>query len=113
MFEFNATMTFFNILTVAISVSRMYVMDILNGLTITLIIMWVLFSLIAMILFPYTKFIITLEDKKYFDAMRKSGSLAIHHMGITLKFIVINFILYLRFFINILIVVGIPLPLLR
>jgi len=112
MFEFNATMTFFNILAVAIALSRFYVMGIINGLTIIILVLRSIFSLIAMFFLPYTKFIITLEDSPYFEAMRKSTALAINNLGITFRFIVINFILYARFIINILIVVGIPLLLL-
>ncbi len=112
MFEFNATMTFLNILAVAITLSRLYVMDILNWLTITLMVLWTIFSLIAMFLLPYTKFIITLQDTKYFDAMKKSATLAISNISITFKFIIINFVLYLRFIINVIIVIWIPLLLL-
>ncbi len=113
MFEFNATMTMFNFLTIGIAISRLYMMDIFNGLTITLIVLWLIFAIIAMILLPYTKFFITIDDIPYFKAMKKSAWLAIFNMWITLKFIVINILLYLRFIVNIFIVVGIPLLLLR
>ncbi len=113
MFEFNATMTFFNLLTLWIVVSRLYVMNILNGLTITVLIMRSLFVLLAMIFLPYTKWFITLHDDTYFEAMKHSAGLAASNIWITIKFVVINILLYLRFLINILIVIGIPLLMLR
>jgi len=66
-----------------------------------------------MILLPYTKFIITLENKNYFAAMRSSMALALRNIGTTLKYVGINIFLYLRFFVNIVIVIGIPLGMLR
>lgn len=112
MFEFNATMTFLSIIAWVIAASRFYAMDILNVLTISLLVMWWLIVLLAMILLPYTKFIITLENKNYFAAMRSSMGLAIRNLGTTLRYVGINIFLYLRFFLNIVIVIGIPLGML-
>lgn len=113
MFEFDATMTFFSIMTRAIAVSRLFIMDAINPITIIFLGIWLTISLLAMILLPYTKFIITLENKKYFEAIKGSMSLAIRHLWVTLKYVMINLFLYLRFILNIIIVVWIPLVLLR
>lgn len=88
-------------------------MDAINGITLTLLSLWLFISVIAMILLPYTKFIITLEGESYFDAMRASMGLAIRHLGTTLWYVLINFFLYIRYILNIIIVVGIPLGMLR
>jgi hypothetical protein len=65
-----------------------------------------------MIFLPYTKFIITLEGVDYFDAMKKSTSLAMTNLGKTVKYVLFNLFLYVRFLINIAIVIGIPLGML-
>ena len=113
MMEFNATLGFMNLVSWGFATSRLYVLGILNNwLTVTLVVLWLIVILIAMLLLPYTKMVITLEDKDYFEAMKGSASLAIKNSGTTLKFALINLFLYIRFIINILIVVGIPLWLL-
>lgn len=108
MFEFNATMALFSIVWWGASFSRLWMMDILNFLTITLMWLWLLAIILALILLPYTKFLITLDGYKYFDAMKQSVALAARHFWVTIKFVVINMFLYVRFLINIIIVVGIP-----
>ena len=113
MFEFNATLTFLSLSTLIIASSRLLAMNSINGITLTLLSLWLFISVIAMILLPYTKFVITLEGESYFDAMRASMGLAIRHLGTTLWYVLINFFLYIRYILNIIIVVGIPLGMLR
>ena len=75
MMEFNATLGFINLIARAFAVSRLYVLWILNNwLTITLVVLWFIVIMIALIMLPYTKMIITIEDKNYFDAMKESCS---------------------------------------
>lgn len=113
MMEFDATLAWINIITWAIAVSRFYVLWILGTwLIATLVILRLIVILIAMTLLPYTRMFITLEGDKYFEAMRASTTLAIHNMWTTIKFVMINIFLYIRFILNILIVVWIPLWLL-
>ncbi len=113
MFELNATLSAISLITLIITTSRLLIMDAINGITLTLLSLWLFISVIAMILLPYTKFIITLEGESYFDAMRASMGLAIRHLGTTLWYVLINFFLYIRYILNIIIVVGIPLGMLR
>lgn len=108
MFEFNATLSLLNLVTWWILATRLYVLDVLNLLTIALLIMRFLVILLAMFFLPYTKFIITLDDTKYFEAMKQSMVLTLRNMWITFKFVLINLFLYVRFIINIAIVIGIP-----
>ncbi len=109
MFEFNATISFLNIIAWMIAASRMYAMGIINWLTVTLLVIWLFISFLALFLLPYTKFLITLEWEDYFDAMKKSMWLSIRHFVTTSKFVTINLFLYLRFILNIIIVIWIPL----
>ena len=109
MFEYNGTIAFMNLITPTFALSRMIVYDSLNILTGTLLVMRYICALLAMFLLPYTKYFITLHDMSYFEAMRQSMKLAAMHFGTTMKFVTINILLYIRFAINIVIVIGIPL----
>ena len=55
------------------------------------------------IFFPYAKFIIVLENANPFDAMKKSMHLALENIRQSIKFASINYILYIRAIMNILI----------
>lgn len=110
MFEFDAAVNFVSFGMFAFAISRMYIIGILeNPLTQILVGMRWCIVVCASILLPYTRFVITLEDEWFFDAMKRSAQLAINHIGITIKFLVINVFLFARFIINIALLIGIPL----
>jgi hypothetical protein len=110
MFEFDAAISLFNVLIFFIVASRMWAMEILwQPLVLIVMIIWLLAIFIFSLLLPYTRLVITLEHEDFIDAMKRSMQLAIRHIGITLRYVVINYILYARFVINILVVAGIPL----
>jgi len=110
MFEFDAAISFFNIVIFLAAVSRIYIMDIgTNFLVITLMCIRLIIILLAEFLLPYTRFFIALENMKFFDAMKQSMQTAIEHFSITFRFIIVDVLLHLRFIINIVIVFGIPL----
>lgn len=110
MFELDGALYAFNVLTFLIALFRVYVMGILwNGFIIVLMSIWFFIILSAAFLLPYTKLFITLEKKKFFDAMKASMNFSIEHFAITFKFIIVDFLLHLRFLVNIIIVFGIPL----
>lgn len=112
MFELDAALYAFNVLTFLIALFRVYVMWILdNGFIITLMTIWWFVIIIVAFLLPYSKLFITLEKQKFFDAMKLSMNLSIENFALTIKFIVVDIILHLRFLINIIIVFGIPLGL--
>ncbi len=114
MFEYNALTSALNLLTFMVVASRMFVLDILrHWFSITIMTMWLLIILAISFLLPYTRLLITLEDEDFFAAMRKSGWLSIRNFTTTIKFVIITFMLYIRFVVNILIVVGIPMLLIR
>lgn len=109
MFEYNALTSAMNIVTFLLVISRLYVLNILrHRFSITILMMWLIVILLISFLLPYTRLLIALEDEDFFPAMRKSSGLSIKNFSTTMKFVIITFMLYMRFIINILIVVGIP-----
>ncbi|USN55396.1 MAG: hypothetical protein H6765_02070 [Candidatus Peribacteria bacterium] len=110
MFEFDAAISLFNVLIFVIIASRMRAMGIL-GEPLVIIVMCLRLSTIFLfsLLLPYTRMIITLEGEDFLDAMRMSMQLSLRHIVITIRYVAINYFLYFRFIINVLIVVGIPL----
>lgn len=110
MFEFHAATGLFQIHVILFALFRMYGLGILNNwLIITLMILRIVLSLFVSIFFSYSKMYIVLEWEKFFEAMKKSASLAMHNIWITVQFSVLTFLLWVRFIINILVLVGIPL----
>lgn len=110
MFEFDAAINFFTIPVLLIAISRLYIMGALgNVLVISLIIMWCIIIFFAAFLLPYTRYLIVLKNEKFFDAMRKSMTMAVEHFALTFRFIIVDAILHIRFVINIIIILGIPL----
>jgi hypothetical protein len=47
------------------------------------------------------------------SAMKKSISLSLTHFGITLKFMMISFLLQLRFLVNVIVTIAIPVGIMR
>lgn len=109
MFEFEAMMFSFGIFTYLITTLRMFMLNILdNSFIIILIIIWWVVVLLATILWSYAKFIIVLEWQNVFSAIKRSASLTIMNFGTTIKFVVIQLFLMIRFLINAIVVMGIP-----
>ncbi len=113
MFEFDAAITFFNIVIFLAAVSRIYVMDISTNIFIIIIMsIWFIVIVVAEFLLPYTRFFITLENKGFFQAMKASAQTSIEHMGVTCRYILVDVVLHLRLIVNIILIFGIPLALL-
>jgi hypothetical protein len=114
MFELHGILSVFNFLVFIIAVSRLYIMDILtNPVIIFILIFWLILILGLAFFLPYTKFLITLENKNLKEAIQESIKLALDNLGITLKFVLVNYLLYIRFILNILIIIFLPLLLVR
>ena len=94
------------------SVWRIWMMDILDNalITIIVIIRW-LTVFWAMIFWPYAKYYILFENASVFDALRKSASLAFENLRTTIKALIFEKILWIRFIINAIIIVVVPLAL--
>lgn len=109
MFEFDASVSLFGLLFFVIAVSRFYLLGILSQpLIMTIVLIWIFVILMVSFLMPYARYEIVLKDKSFIDAMKGSIGLAMDHIGITLKYAMLTYFLYLRLLINALIVVGIP-----
>ncbi len=109
MFEYHGIMTFFNPLAYFIFVSRFWVLGLMdNVLVIIVLVMRWLIIFFTSVFLPYTKFIIVLENMWPIQAIKKSMHLALENLRASVKFAVINYILYLRAIINILIFLGVP-----
>ncbi len=109
MFEYNAMTSVVNFLIFFIAVSRAYTMWILDNIFIQVIIwIWWFMIFFTSIFFHYAKFLIVLEWMWPVDAMKRSIILSVENFWITLKFVFINYLLYIRFLINIIILIFIP-----
>ncbi len=110
MFELHGFLSLFSFLAFFIAISRFYVLNILSHpLVITITIIWLILIIVISIITPYTKYIIVLENKWLKEAIKSSLSLTLENFPTTIKYVFINYILYIRFLINILIIVWIPL----
>ena len=110
MFEFHWLTSIFSFLFFIIVVSRLYAIDMLNNFyTITIVCIWFVIILILSFLLVYTKYYIILEKQDLWEAMWNSCKKAFTDIGLTSKFVIWSYILYVRFIFNILIVIGIPL----
>lgn len=109
LFEYHGIMSLFDPLTFFIFWSRFWVLGLLgNVFVIIILVIWGLIIFFTSVFLPYTRFIIVLEDKKPMDAIKKSMNLALENLRQSVKFALINYVLYLRAIINILIFLGIP-----
>ena len=110
MFEYNAAISLFQLEVIWFAMLRLNNVGILESpLIVVLLIMWWLVAIFVTIFFPYARLLITIEDEDFFPAMKQSMSMAIQNMWITMQFVLVTFALSMRFIVNILIIVGIPL----
>lgn len=115
LFEFHALNGIgFNILSFIFIIGRIWMMGILNSPLIIIILIMRGSIIAAMtVLWPYTKFLIVLEDLNVWDALKKSITMSFNNFSTTLKFVGIGLLLQLRFLINIIILIGAPILLVR
>ena len=88
---------------------RLYLMDIFDNIFITIIvgIRWFL-VLFASVCWSYARISIALEGCQVFDAIKKSTSLAMNNLGLSVKLMFVELLLMLRFIVIGLLIVGIP-----
>lgn len=110
MFEFGALEGTFSISSLIFIVIRLFMLDIMDNWFIRaiVIIQW-LTVLVVSILWPYTRYIIILEWLSMYDAIKRSAYYSIRNLWQTIKFVLLQLLLLTRFFVNILIIVWIPL----
>ncbi|UFX83436.1 hypothetical protein [Candidatus Absconditicoccus praedator] len=109
MFEYNSMMSVVNYLIFFIAVTRLWDMGILENTFVQVVILiWAFIIFFSTIFFHYSKFLIIIEGYGPVDAIKKSIALTLENFGITLKFVLMNYFLYIRFLLNIVIIVIIP-----
>lgn len=109
MFEYNSMMSVVNYLIFFIAVTRLWDMGILENTFVQVVILiWAFIIFFSTIFFHYSKFLIIIEWYWPVDAIKKSIALTLENFGITLKFVLMNYFLYIRFLLNIVIIVIIP-----
>ena len=88
---------------------RLYLMDIFDNIFITIIV-WIRWFLVlfASVCWSYARIIIALEGCQVFDAIKKSTSLAMNNLGLSVKLMFVELLLMLRFIVIGLLIVGIP-----
>ncbi len=110
MFEYNGLISFFTMLPYFIILSRFWMLDLLdNFLVVTFMVLRGIIILFASIFLPFTKYFIVIEDAKPFDAMKKSMNLALANLWLVTRAAFLQYALSLRFIINILLFLGLPL----
>lgn len=88
---------------------RLYLMDIFDNIFITIIVgIWGFLVLFASVCWSYARIIIALEGCQVFDAIKKSTSLAMNNLGLSVKLMFVELLLMLRFIVIGLLIVGIP-----
>lgn len=116
MFENHGLFSFFNFFVFIVVCMRIYVLGfgtssdywVMNIFVVFIMIIRFLVILWVTIFLPYTKFFIILQNKWVRDAIKDSISLAVENIWITFKFVLIGYILYLRFFVNIILILWLP-----
>ena len=110
MFEYDGLIYRFSILVFLIFVSRLWILGVLsNPFVIVVLFLWLFIVLIVGFLTPYAKFAIVIEKLWVIDGIQRSATLAIENFSITFQFYIFNHILNIRFILNIVILIGIPL----
>lgn len=110
MFEFHAATGLFEIYVILFALIRAYTLGILSSrLVIMIMIIWLSITIFVQIFFAYSKMYITIDNYNFFEAMKESTRLAMRNLWITIKFSLLTAILSIRFIINLLILVGVPL----
>ena len=97
MFEFNAFSTSFGMMSFILILLRIIAMDIVgNILAQILLIIFFICVFTASVLRPYTKYYIVLEEEGVYDAIKRSISTSIKHIGTTIKCALLEMILLIR-----------------
>lgn len=112
MLEFGVSTSLFKASFIILVIIRLILFDLRNNTLIVILMgIWISISFFVTLLLPYTKMLICLEWYDFFDAMKRSVSISVQNIWVTGKFVIINFILSIRFFINMAIIIGIPIGL--
>jgi len=110
MLELHWFLSLFTFLFFLIVASRLYVLNMLDPVFVKpLLIVWLILIFFFNFTTVYSRFLVVIEWLSPFDAIKESIKLTFLNLSITFKGFVIYMLLYLRFFFNILVLIGIPL----
>ena len=110
LFEYDWMFYFFTYFTFIVFVSRLWILDIIwQPIVMALVIIWWLVVIWVNICIPYARYLLVLEDKSIADSISWAVDMALWNLTISIKLATITMILNLRFIINIMILVGVPL----
>ena len=112
MFELGALQSTFSLLSFALIIIRVFMLGINDSvlMQIVLAIRGICIVVISL-LWPYTKYFIILHDQGVFEAIKSSFKLSLNNFIPTVKLVVIELMLLVRFFVNTAIVIWVPLVL--
>jgi hypothetical protein len=103
-------MTFmFSIMLFIRFLSEAYLYEVNNGIVMVLFFIWFIMVALVTVFFQYTKTIIVLEGLPVFESIKKSISVTIDHLRVTLKLVWISLIFNLRMIFNVVFIIWIPL----
>ncbi|MBB1579109.1 MAG: hypothetical protein HXJ92_03005 [candidate division SR1 bacterium] len=109
MLEYSGLSIPFGVFTFCTVMLRLYLMDIFDNIFITIIVgIRGFLVLFASVCWSYARIIIALEGCQVFDAIKKSTSLAMNNLGLSVKLMFVELLLMLRFIVIGLLIVGIP-----
>jgi len=109
MFELNVATDFFKMSFIMLVLIRLRLFDLIwNPLIMSVMSIRLIVSFFVHLFLPYSRVIVCLRGKPFFEAMKESVHVSINNFNITIKFVLINFVLSVRFLINLFIIIGIP-----
>jgi hypothetical protein len=110
MIEFNGLFSYgLGLYTVITFTIRFWVMGILESSILKIIfVMWRIIILFGTFFRPYIKYYLVTQNVGVFDAMRKSVNLSMHNLGLTIKGVLFEMLLFGRFILNAVIIIAIP-----
>lgn len=109
MFEWNSLLWFISISTWLIIMSRVWILGILDqAIMIPIVLIYSIIVLATVILTPYVKFKLVVENEKFSIAVKESIMLAVSQPVVTLRLVLVWLILNLRIILNIIIMVWVP-----
>lgn len=112
MFEYGLSTSLFKASVITLVVVRLVLLDLRDNTFIFILMsIWIAISFFVALLLPYTKMFICLQGLPFFEAMKQSVSMSIQNIWITVKFVIMSFILSIRFLFNMAIVIWIPIAL--
>ncbi len=110
MFELNALAFSFGPYTFMITALRLITLDVINSwFIIWLFILWWIIVLFASIFWQYAKFIIIEEKIWVFEAIKKSMSITITNMWLTIRWLIMKVVILTIFYFKMIIIVWVPL----